>query len=341
MSGNEENQTEDLHSREAADYCIDLPTSISIEPTTNCNLRCPLCPVTLGMRRPLGEMPVEKFRWLIDGLSPYSNTIKTIYLWNYGEPLTHPGIFNMIRYATDAGFRVEISTNSTLLNESNVENLLNSGVERIKVCLDGIDELTHCRFRVGSNFQSTLNGIFLLCKRKHTGKQKLPYITLQFILMKHNQSQLGGLLKLAIELGVDNLGFQMVDLGSWQDDDNLRILSEVYLPNNSKLHKYNLIGETVEVRQKPDPCNWGVNGSGVVLWNGDVSICCFDAHASYVVGNIYDYNGYINLFNSNTYKQMRKSILNKELDICSRCHISSARVETADIMPLLDGFITG
>src|SRR5687767_4820896 len=65
-----------------------MPMSISIEPTTSCNLRCPECPSGLrSFTRPTGVLNKELFQNVIDELSP---TLNYLTFYFQGEPYLHP-----------------------------------------------------------------------------------------------------------------------------------------------------------------------------------------------------------------------------------------------------------
>ena len=67
-----------------------------VEPTTQCNLKCPLCPVPAHMHRPGIHMQQHTYRDVVDDIAGHA---RMIALWNFGEPFLNPDIFDMIRYA--------------------------------------------------------------------------------------------------------------------------------------------------------------------------------------------------------------------------------------------------
>ena len=77
-------------------YVFGKPVHITIEPTTACNLRCPVCETGSGiLKRPKGEMSLENFKKIIDKIAPHTNTILFYYM---GEPFLNGDAYEMIRY---------------------------------------------------------------------------------------------------------------------------------------------------------------------------------------------------------------------------------------------------
>jgi len=84
------------------------PTNLQIEPSTKCNLRCAICPLTEGMGRSTGYMDFALFKKIIDEIGDY---VFLILLWDWGEPFLNPSIYEMISYARQKGIRTVSSTN--------------------------------------------------------------------------------------------------------------------------------------------------------------------------------------------------------------------------------------
>ncbi|MCG3136171.1 MAG: Coenzyme PQQ synthesis protein E [Planctomycetes bacterium] len=113
-------------------------TSVNLELTNHCNLRCTFCPVNTTMRRPKGFMDGALFRRVIDE-NPF---LDFVLAFQWGEPLLHPEFFDLVRYAADRGVRTMITSNGTHLSPENRAKLLACGLERITFSVDG-DHETH------------------------------------------------------------------------------------------------------------------------------------------------------------------------------------------------------
>ena len=126
------------------------PKRIIIEPVNICNLRCPLCPTTT-MKRKRGVMKLKEFKEICDSLP---SSIKDMELFLAGEPLINPELPEMIKYASEKGINCSVSTNSMLLDKKYTERLLDSGLFRLIVALDGSSKKTHEAYRIGSDFDA-------------------------------------------------------------------------------------------------------------------------------------------------------------------------------------------
>ena len=117
-------------------------SSVNLELTNHCNLRCTFCPVNTTMRRPKGFMDPDLFRRVIDD----NPQLDFALAFQWGEPLLHPNFFELVRYAADRGVRTMITSNGTHLSAENRAALLACGLERITFSVDG-DHATHFAVR--------------------------------------------------------------------------------------------------------------------------------------------------------------------------------------------------
>jgi radical SAM protein with 4Fe4S-binding SPASM domain len=113
--------------------------SANLELTNRCNLKCTFCPTGNGrMERPRGHMSRRVFETALASGRP----LEFALLFQWGEPLLHPRFFELARRARAAGARTLVTTNGTLLDPPRVGALLDAGVDRVTVSVDG-DAETH------------------------------------------------------------------------------------------------------------------------------------------------------------------------------------------------------
>ncbi|MBK5286532.1 MAG: radical SAM protein, partial [Bacteroidia bacterium] len=94
-----------------------MPISISIEPTTSCNLRCPECPSGLrAFTRPTGMLDENFYRALIDEL--HRDLMYMIFYFQ-GEPYLHPSFTELVEYASSKNIYTATSTNAHYLDDDN------------------------------------------------------------------------------------------------------------------------------------------------------------------------------------------------------------------------------
>lgn len=162
----------------------EFPIHLDIEATNICNLRCPFCAVTYKNWGPYkqGYMDLVLFKRIID--EGAENGLCSIKLSFRGEPLLHPNLFEMIHYAKEKGIMdVYFNTNATLLNKNNINQLIDSGLDRISISFEGTTKEVYERYRVGARYEDVLLNIKRL--RLIRDKRGLPYpqIRLQTVLL--------------------------------------------------------------------------------------------------------------------------------------------------------------
>jgi radical SAM protein with 4Fe4S-binding SPASM domain len=125
-----------------------------------------------------------------------------------GEPLYRSDILQLARYGTDRGLRVALATNGTLVTREVARMIVDSGVRRVSISLDGADSLTHDTFRgIPGAFAAAVQGLRNL---KTLGMS----VQINMTIARHNARQLSQVLELARRLGADALHtFLLVPVG--------------------------------------------------------------------------------------------------------------------------------
>lgn len=106
---------------------------VYIEITSVCNLACSFCPPTA---RAKGLIKVEQFNKILDEIRPHT---KYIYLHVKGEPLLHPRIDQLLDAAHAKGFKVNITTNGTLIKKNREKILGKPALRQINFSLHSFD----------------------------------------------------------------------------------------------------------------------------------------------------------------------------------------------------------
>lgn len=140
--------------------------------------------------------------------------------------------------------------------------------------------------------------------------------------MQHTEKQIDMIVKLAKSLKVDALSLISVSLGTHHIDENKRKeLAQSYLPEDLSFSRYIFDGCGMPVNKwQWNYCpNWK---SSVILWNGDITVCCFDHNGLEVYGNLLK-NTFMEIWNSKKHFEIIKKILFREMEICRTCGITS------------------
>src|SRR5882672_1862082 len=153
-------------------YLHNYPVQAYIEPTLFCNLRCPACPTGLQLGlRPSATIKWDLFKSAIDELGDY---VFSLYMYNWGEPLLHRQTPEMIQYAKTKDMNIVMSTNLSLkLSDEYIERLVQSGLDRLVVSLDGTTAETYSKYRLRGDFQLVCeNMLRIQAVKKKLGLQK-------------------------------------------------------------------------------------------------------------------------------------------------------------------------
>lgn len=106
---------------------------VYVEITSSCNLSCYFCPPT---KRAKQFIEVEEFKKVLDQIKPYTNYI---YLHVKGEPLLHPKIDQLLDISAEKGFKVNITTNGTLLKNAKHKILKKKAIRQMNFSLHSFD----------------------------------------------------------------------------------------------------------------------------------------------------------------------------------------------------------
>jgi len=288
-----------------------MPVSYSIEPTNYCNLKCPECPSGLGaLTRPLGMLSVDDFKLIIDQIK---DTGFYVQLYFQGEPYINKHLPEMIKYAQSKNIYISISTNGHYINQKTVDNILENAPDKLIFSMDGLDEESYRKYRVGGSFKKADSGLRMLIKRRNELKKKKPYVEFQFIVMKQNEHQLDDVKKYCKDAGVDKLVFKTMQVTSYENALH-------FLPSNKKYRRYIVGDGTFRIKNKLKNHCFALWRTSVITWDGKVVPCCFDKDANFELGKL---NGKTmkDVWLSEPYQNFRQGVLNnrKGLDMCTNC----------------------
>src|SRR4029077_12672232 len=111
------------------------PVCLYLETTNRCNLLCTTCPRTFEALEPPGDMSWALFTAIVDQFPK----IARVVLHGVGEPMMVRALPRMIRYLKDRGTYVLFNTNGTLLSEKKGRELIESGLDELRVSLDAAE----------------------------------------------------------------------------------------------------------------------------------------------------------------------------------------------------------
>ncbi len=290
-----------------------MPLSISFEPTTSCNLRCPECPSGLRQfSRAKGMLDSTFFKKTIDSI--HKDLLYLIFYFQ-GEPYLNKNFLEMVAYAHSKKIYTATSTNAHYLTDEMARKTVESGLDRLIISIDGTTQEVYQQYRRGGNLEKVIAGAKNIMNWKRELKSKKPYVFFQFLVVKPNEHQIEDIKKLAKEVGVDDVRFKTAQVYDYENDPNHLI------PENKKYSRYlkGKYGETKPKNKLENHC-WKLWHANVITWDGLVVPCCFDKDATHKLGNLND-NSMQEIWQNKNYKEFRKQLTQsrKNIDICANC----------------------
>lgn len=229
-----------------------FPATINIETTNICNASCTICPHS-RMIRPKGVMEEALYRKVIDECA--AQGCRSVHLHNFGEPLFDPALPQRIAYAKTKGIKsVKIFTNASLLHGQKAQDLLESGIDEIKVSIDGADREEFESIRRGLNYEEVTSNIRRFVSLRNERQQRTPRLIVACSTTSSMRRSM----------------------------DHLKTVVDEY--DFGRLH--NWAGQTESARSRlRKPCA-RVWRTFTILWNGDVALCCLDFEGEAKLGNV-------------------------------------------------------
>jgi MoaA/NifB/PqqE/SkfB family radical SAM enzyme len=241
------------------------------------------------MGRPIVTMDDDLFKKVIDECAEFK--CGNVHLHNFGEPLLDKNIIQRIKYAKTKNLpRVKIFSNGSLITQNMAEELINSGLDEIKISFDGATKEEYEKIRYPLKFDSVVNNI----KRFVEIRDRLNS-ALKIEIACSSTSNKGGTMA-SIENCVDKFSFGKIH--NWGD-------SEISSSERSKIRK---------------PCS-RIWKTFTVLSDGKASLCCLDYDGKVILGDVRE-SSIAEIWKNPAYKRQRSlHTLSKQdkISICSHC----------------------
>lgn len=289
-----------------------MPVTVSIEPTTACNLRCPECPSGLrAFTRPTGNLKADFFKNTIDELA--ADLFYLIFYFQ-GEPYINPKFLDMVAYARSKKIYTITSTNAHFLDDENARKTVESGLDRLIISVDGTTQEVYEQYRVEGNLEKVLEGARNIVRWKKQLKSRTPHIVFQFLVVRPNEHQIPEIHRLAREIGVDAVKLKTAQVYDFASGNPL-----IPTLNRYARYKENPDGSWSVKNRLLNHC-WKLWHSCVITWDGLVVPCCFDKDATYRLGDLKK-TSFKTLWHDGPYRAFRTALLKgrDQIDICTNC----------------------
>ena len=280
---------------------FDFPIRFNIEPTNHCNLSCSMCPRELN--RPFGYMDVSLFQKIIDESILYGKRL-IITINKDGEPLLHPELPKMVKYAKDkkAAHKFNFYTNGILLSETKSLELINSGLDTIHISIDAFSKGTYKKIKNIQKLEVVEENVKRLVELKKKLHSKAPLVIVKIIHTADTQNEIKSFVNKW--KGIANF----IEIGKYHTWDGTF--------NGSDLQ-----GQTRSIQKiKRYPCTF-LWYNPVILWDGRVTTCCVDYQGKGIIGDIKE-NTLAEIWQGDALQKIRRAHLEglyNTIPLCSKC----------------------
>jgi len=303
------------------------PSTIMLELTNHCNLRCTTCPreYAFGKEMDKGYVSPELAKKVIDELCPY---LDSIGLTGMGETFMYNNIEEIVDYikSRNNGIIISMSTNAVLPDFMQKVIPLINKVDTIQISIDGLDEIYES-IRINAKFaklKKNLAELADLCTNSETD------LMLNMVVTRENYSHMAPLVEFANKIGIYYINYTLFNLGSVTDinTEYYRFYqSEDFINEMKKLRETQVKYKMIEIT------HWDFTSKNefrkcmfpwthfYICWNGYVVPCCakpFPKELNF--GNVFESN-VMKILNGESFRSFRRLwYKNQTPDFCNKCH---------------------
>ena len=286
-----------------------FPIHLDIEATTACNFECTMCYRTELVRKnkywKIENFNIEKYKKIID--EGVKKGLKSVKYQFFGEPMINKKIYEMIKYAKDAGVvDTMFNTNASLLTTENAKKLINSGIDKVFFSFDSPYREKFNKIRVKGDYDQVLDNIKNFMQIKKEMKSDNPITRVQMVLMKETKKDWEDFKKL-FEPIVDTIAY--VDYLDHGDQNSHNTKGVINIQKNQKPYKCPQLWQRSFIH--PD---------------GVVTPCCIDTDRVLVMGNINN-ESIDKIWRGKKYNELRSLHNNgkfSEIPLCSKCPLANS-----------------
>jgi len=180
------------------------PVCLYLEVTNRCNLLCETCPRTFEALEPPADMSMELFRRIVDQVPGVARVV----LHGVGEPMLVRHLPDMIRYLKAQGTHVLFNTNGTLLAPKKHREIIDTGLDELRVSLDAAEAATFLKVRGKDMFDRIVRNVGAFTNLQAATGATKPVVSLWLTGLKETVDQLPEFVRLAARIGVREVHLQ-------------------------------------------------------------------------------------------------------------------------------------
>jgi radical SAM protein with 4Fe4S-binding SPASM domain len=304
------------------------------------------------------HLSFDEFKLIVEQIRPLK-----ISLSGAGESFMHPHIFDMIHLAKSSGCSINTTSNCTLLTPERCEQIVRSGLDLLKISIDGATPETYRKSRGEDRFWQVVDGIRTLIDTKKRLGVSTPFIRLNYVIFQGNYRELSATVALAARLGVDAIYFQPLELIGIEERSKA-LVGELTYQNLLHEIEHTLhmswqyrVNTNLKVLFKNLPLYWKKYMlathhhnpricilpwfSTYITLDGTVHPCCSCSRADpgTIMGNIFE-TPIQQIWNGKKYQNFRKAIRagKRPYEICTNCVPQTFR-DIINYSKILPGFL--
>ncbi len=247
------------------------------------------------------------FDRILEQVAPYAYTMQFYF---QGEPLLNPLLPTMIARAHAEGLYTIVSTNAQAMTPDLAEQLIEAGLNRIIVSMDGMSEQSYSAYRVGGSLNKCKQALQWLREAKNK-KHARTTIELQCLRLKTNEHEWTTFRRAYKALGADRLVFKTAQLYDYEHGHSL-------MPSSTRNSRYIKGSDGLFHRKPLSRFCFRVWSGCVITTAGIVLPCCYDKAHEYPYGNIMQ-TPMRELFTNECARKFRKAVLKQLPGICREC----------------------
>lgn len=277
---------------------------LNLELTSRCNYACVGCP-THELIRGKGVMKPELFKEI---LNETGNELERVFLWGYGEPLLHPNISELVRYAGRFKTKKVMSTTGWRLEDlTDLESL--GQLDELIISINGLNQEVYARHQINGDFEKVMRGVRKVAPIMQDSKTRF---IMQIVAHKENLNDIP-----KAEDFARRYGFDALIVKSFNVMDRKQETFERFVPLGTPFSRYKKgLNDPPKIPENGIyPCQEWM----VINWDGSVNPCCWDYRGEHNFGNVRD-EGVDGVWNNFVASKHRDQIkIGRFLDICVDC----------------------
>lgn len=183
---------------------LESPVEAYFEVANRCNSKCATCPLTFSPQEQARQLSLEEFQQLVAQLPDLRRAV----LQGIGEPLLNRDLAPMIAHLKQRGVYTVFNTNAALLTYRRQVELINSGLDELRVSLDSSTPETYLKIRGIPAFERVVGNLAEMVRTRQSLGARQPRISIWVTGLRENLHELPEIVDLAGRLGVDEVYLQ-------------------------------------------------------------------------------------------------------------------------------------